>query len=189
MLRINMLKGRYYVWVCIGCYGKTTKVRMLVDTGAAASSVPRGVLEQLPDAEMAQETVHRGGIVPGATRSYSKYLFDVFIDTLVLQDTPLLIPKDDGNFMPLLGIDILSKLDFVQHGNTCQINIRAPQYDKIEDVITSNNVNYHLEDILKSLHREDLYVTIAQSLPSSIEMSYDDFRLSILGIIRHMHMT
>lgn len=183
MLSIDMHNSRYYIKVRAICNSKSTEASCLIDTGAKVTSLPNYILDKLPGAKMLRDNVGRKGIAPGAVRLYSEYAFDIAIDTLLLHEVPILIPKDDEYFMPLLGMDILSRMTLRQSGGSYQMQVSSPTCKRVTMHITNSNINEALNMILSELNRAELHESILRSLPTALDLEYIDLYKLVIKFI------
>lgn len=179
-----MVNSRYYIDIGVDWEGSSISEKCLIDTGAQYTQLPRTILNAIPNLQPAKEGIKRRGIVPGASRSYSKYIVNLTVGNIKCPNTSVLIPDDSSFLMPLLGIDILSRLTLCQLGGSYQLQISNPTYRKFNTYITMSNISEALTAILSERNRLDLYNEIYKVLPSVIDMEYIDLYKLVIKFIR-----
>lgn len=189
MLPIKMEYSRYILKVQVLGSKGNTEVLCLVDTGAVYTYMPIQLLRFLSDTDLVKSNVVRGGVVPDAHRVLSEYKVSLVINNGILNNVSVLIPNDDRPCKPLLGINVLSRLDMMQLGNSYQLVLRKPSIPGTEfDTVNKSNLAICLDSILKSLRRSDLYKELLPLFPASIEMPYEEFYDLVVRIIRQYHI-
>lgn len=189
MLTINMKKSRYWMTFRIRSERYVATMLGLIDTGAKGTIMPQMVLQSLPDIVPIRKNVSRSGAVPGAYRHYSEYEVSFIIDGKCLDNIHIFIPEDDKPTTVLIGIDVLSRIDFYQLADSYRLHcqIKNPKFHS--EYVTYSNVNEALMYILKEKKRSDLFSVLHQYIPADINMSSDDFYVLVSRMLRKLHMT
>lgn len=190
MLTINLENSRYIMPVKILTKHNYVKTIGIVDTGAKGTIMPPLLLDYLSDIELIRTGIKRRGTAPGAFRYYNEYLVDMDIDGSILNDIHLFIPIDAARTTPLLGINILSRLDMYQLGGSYQLHVRPHIVNKSScSIVTTENSSICLQEVLNDLGRMDLYKQLLPTLPTVLDMSYTDFYNLITSAIRNDSLT
>ena len=163
--------------------GVSRAVELLVDTGAEytvlSTSICRGFSVGAPIKRCRYKSLSGGYVY-----TYMYALHDFSIGRCIIGSCNINICCDDNFTQSVLGMDLLSRLDFSFNSNK-QImsfcNTSAPR--RSNDRVPSNDMRYVTEDILSFLDKRDKLDYVMSCLPEAGDIPFSQLRDLVIGLV------
>lgn len=174
---LSMIKHRFMCQLSLLTNGQHTALGCVFDTGAMYTCIPEAQLQNVKAILYKGVSYHIAGSV--STEIYEMFEASsekVKVGDIDIGPQTIYVIKDTRVTNAVLGMDLLSQLDFTHSALYNKINIRRPS-DRIFIAntadINSNNVEEHIARYLLHLRKfsVDNCIKIRKALPVEIDMS------------------